>query len=175
MAPPLPQHQTLHVRMPPGSTLCDPLSWDLSPMSANVHQNKWTNSNATSLRFIDTPQRLHPLRLDSILSWRECSQLLLLSLRFLGCFVLGQAAADSTGELGAQVERLVLLALVKQTQLIPLRVCDHGADARNRSAHFPAANRSSSLEICSHRSEHTGLTFASAWLQPCQRLAGRAG
>jgi hypothetical protein len=48
--------------------------------------------------------------------------------------VLGELAAQLTGELGAEVERHVLLVLVEQTQLGALVGVDDGEDTGDRLA-----------------------------------------
>ena len=54
--------------------------------------------------------------------------LLLLLLRLQRLLVLGQTAADSTGLLGSQIERKVLLVGVEETELVPLVRIDNGHD-----------------------------------------------
>lgn len=52
--------------------------------------------------------------------------------------VLGETAAHGAGELGAEVERKVLLVLVEQTQLSALVGVDNGQDAGDRLAAITA-------------------------------------
>lgn len=51
-----------------------------------------------------------------------------------GSLVLGEAAAQVTGELGAEIEREVLLVLVEETQLSALVGVDDGEDTGDRLA-----------------------------------------
>jgi hypothetical protein len=51
-----------------------------------------------------------------------------------GSLVLGETAADLTGELGAEIEGSVLLALVEETELGALVGVDDGHHAGNRLA-----------------------------------------
>lgn len=56
----------------------------------------------------------------------------------LGALVLGETAANLTGELGAEIEREVLLVLVEQTQLSALVGVDDGENASDRLANLAA-------------------------------------
>jgi hypothetical protein len=57
-----------------------------------------------------------------------------------GSLELGETAAEVTGELGAEVQRDVLLVLVEQTQLSALVGVDDGENASDRLANFGAVN-----------------------------------
>ena len=59
----------------------------------------------------------------------------------LGTLVLGETAADLTGELGAEVEREVLLVLVEQTQLSALVGVDDGENTSDRLANLAAKKK----------------------------------
>ena len=65
--------------------------------------------------------------------------LLSLALRLHGRLVLGETAAELTGELGAEVKRKVLLVLVEETELGSLLGVDDGQDTGNRLADVVAA------------------------------------
>lgn len=62
----------------------------------------------------------------------------------LGTLVLGETAADLTGELGAQVKREVLLVLVEETKLGALVGVDDGENASDRLANLAAKKKNSS-------------------------------
>lgn len=62
----------------------------------------------------------------------------------LGTLVLGETAADLTSELGAEVEREVLLVLVEQTQLSALVGVDDGENTSDRLANLAAKKKNSS-------------------------------
>jgi hypothetical protein len=66
---------------------------------------------------------------------------LLLTLGGAGSLVLGETAADLTGELGAEVEGKVLLVLVEQTQLGALVGVDDGEDTSDRLANLAAKKK----------------------------------
>lgn len=59
----------------------------------------------------------------------------------LGTLVLGETAADLTSELGAEVEREVLLVLVEQTQLSALVGVDDGENTSDRLANLAAKKK----------------------------------
>lgn len=60
--------------------------------------------------------------------------LLALLLRLEGGLVLGESAAEGTGEAGSEVKRSVLLVLVEQTELGALVGVDDGENASDRLA-----------------------------------------
>lgn len=69
---------------------------------------------------------------------------LALALSGPGSLELGETAADLTGELGAEVQRDVLLVLVEQTQLSALVGVDDGENASDRLANVGAVNEKES-------------------------------
>lgn len=64
--------------------------------------------------------------------------LLALLLRLEGGLVLGESAAEGTGEAGSEVKRSVLLVLVEQTELGALVGVDDGENASDRLANVVA-------------------------------------
>lgn len=62
----------------------------------------------------------------------------------LSALVLGKTATDLTGELGAEIERKVLLVLVEETQLSALVGVDDGENASDRLANLAAKMKNSS-------------------------------
>lgn len=69
----------------------------------------------------------------------------------LGTLVLGETAADLTGELGAEVEREVLLVLVEQTQLSALVGVDDGENTSDRLANLAAKEKFQSASNLEYR------------------------
>lgn len=61
--------------------------------------------------------------------------------------MLGESAAEGTGEAGAEVKRSVLLVLVEQTELGALVGVDDGENASDRLANVVAVNRSKSVSL----------------------------
>lgn len=61
-----------------------------------------------------------------------------------GSLELGEPAAELTGELGAEVQRDVLLVLVEQTQLSALVGVDDGENASDRLANLGAVDEKES-------------------------------
>lgn len=97
--------------------------------------------------------------LNSVLPLGEVDLLLALALGLQGSLVLGETAAESTGELGAEVKRSVLLALVEQAELSALVGVDDGQNASDRLANVVAVKRRyisipvlvpGSLRMCAH-------------------------
>ena len=82
--------------------------------------------------------------LNSVLPLGEVDLLLALALGLQGSLVLGETAAESTGELGAEIERKVLLVLVEETQLSALVGVDDGENASDRLANLAAKMKNSS-------------------------------
>lgn len=76
--------------------------------------------------------------LNGVLALREVDGTLALLVGDLSALVLGKTATDLTGELGAEVERKVLLVLVEQTQLSALVGVDDGENASDRLANLAA-------------------------------------
>lgn len=72
--------------------------------------------------------------LNGVLPLGEVDLALALPRGDLGSLVLGETAAQLTGELGAEVEGHVLLVLVEQTQLSALVGVDDGHNASDRLA-----------------------------------------
>ena len=72
----------------------------------------------------------------------------------LGTLVLGETAADLTGELGAEVEREVLLVLVEQTQLSALVGVDDSENTSDRLANLAAKKNSSQHRISKIHDPH---------------------
>lgn len=72
--------------------------------------------------------------LDGVLPLGEVDLLLALALSLEGGLVLGEAAAESTGEPGAEVKRKVLLVLVEEAELGALVGVDDGEDTSDRLA-----------------------------------------
>lgn len=89
--------------------------------------------------------RLRLSYLDGVLPLGEVDLALPLLLGGPGGLVLGEAAAEVAGELGAEVERGVLLVLVEQTQLGALVGVDDGEDTSNRLANVAAVDPMSVL------------------------------
>lgn len=81
--------------------------------------------------------------LNGVLPLGEVDLALPLFLGGPGGLVLGETAAQLTGELGAEVEREVLLVLVEQTQLSALVGVDNGEDTSNRLANVAAVQSKS--------------------------------
>lgn len=79
--------------------------------------------------------------LNSVLPLGEVDLLLALALGLQGSLVLGETAAESTGELGAEVKRSVLLALVEQAELSALVGVDDGQNASDRLANVVAVKK----------------------------------
>lgn len=76
--------------------------------------------------------------LDGVLPLGEVDLLLALLLRLEGGLVLGESAAEGTGEAGSEVKRSVLLVLVEQTELGALVGVDDGENASDRLANVVA-------------------------------------
>lgn len=76
--------------------------------------------------------------LNGVLPLGEVDLALPLLLGGPGGLVLGETAAEVAGELGAEVERGVLLVLVEQTQLGALVGVDDGKNTSNRLANIAA-------------------------------------
>jgi hypothetical protein len=66
--------------------------------------------------------------------------LLALALGLEGSLVLGEAAAESAGKAGAEVEREVLLVLVEEAELGALVGVDDGENTSDRLADVVAVN-----------------------------------
>jgi hypothetical protein len=66
--------------------------------------------------------------------------LLALALGLEGSLVLGEAAAESTGKAGAEVEREVLLVLVEEAELGALVGVDDGENTSDRLADVVAVD-----------------------------------
>jgi len=82
--------------------------------------------------------------LNGVLPLGEVDLALALALGGAGSLVLGELAAQLTGELGAEVERHVLLVLVEQTQLSALVGVDDGEDTGDRFANVVAVEGTAS-------------------------------
>lgn len=82
--------------------------------------------------------------LNSVLALGEVDLALALALSGASSLVLGKTAAQLTGELGAEVQREVLLVLVEQTQLGALVGVDDGKDTSDRLANVVAVVRTTS-------------------------------
>lgn len=78
--------------------------------------------------------------LNGVLPLGEVDLALALALGGPGSLELGETAAELTGELGAEVQRDVLLVLVEQTQLGALVGVDDGENASDRLANVGAAD-----------------------------------
>ena len=78
--------------------------------------------------------------LNSVLPLGEVDLALALALSGAGSLVPGKTAAQVTGELGAEVEREVLLVLVEQTELGALVGVDDGENTSNRLADVVAVD-----------------------------------
>lgn len=76
--------------------------------------------------------------LNGVLPLGEVDLALALALGGPGSLELGETAAELTGELGAEVQRDVLLVLVEQTQLGALVGVDDGENASDRLANVGA-------------------------------------
>ena len=76
--------------------------------------------------------------LNGVLPLGEVDLALALALSNAGSLVLGETAAEVAGELGAEVKRNVLLALVEETQLSALVGVDDGENASDRLADLGA-------------------------------------
>lgn len=87
-----------------------------------------------------TPTARSSSYLDGVLPLGEVDLALALALGGPGSLELGETAAELTGELGAEVQRDVLLVLVEQTQLSALVGVDDGENASDRLANFGAVN-----------------------------------
>lgn len=79
--------------------------------------------------------------LDGVLPLGEVDGTLAELVGGLGTLVLGETAADLTGELGAEVEREVLLVLVEQTQLSALVGVDDSENTSDRLANLAAKKK----------------------------------
>lgn len=82
--------------------------------------------------------------LNSVLPLGEVDLALALALGGPGSLELGETATELTGELGAEVQRDVLLVLVEQTQLSALVGVDDGENASDRLANVGAVNEKES-------------------------------
>lgn len=78
--------------------------------------------------------------LNGVLPLGEVDLALALALGGPGSLELGETTAELTGELGAEVQRNVLLVLVEQTQLGALVGVDDGENASDRLANVGAAD-----------------------------------
>lgn len=77
-------------------------------------------------------------------------RVLLLSLKeLLGRLVLGEATANSSGLLDAEVKRLASSLLERGAQLVLLGLVDDSQDASNRLANFGAKAQSATLHLSS--------------------------
>lgn len=83
--------------------------------------------------------------LNGVLPLGEVDLALPLLLGGPGGLVLGETAAQLTGELGAEVEREVLLVLVEQTQLSALVGVDDGENTSDRLANVATVHSKSAL------------------------------
>lgn len=88
--------------------------------------------------------------LNSVLPLGEVDLALALALSGAGSLVLAETATDLTGELGAEVERGVLLALVEQAELSTLVGVDDGQDTGNRLANVSAIKEFRSVFLFMH-------------------------
>lgn len=82
--------------------------------------------------------------LNGVLARREVDGTLALLVGGLSALVLGKTATDLTGELGAEIERKVLLVLVEETQLSALVGVDDSENASDRLANLAAKMKNSS-------------------------------
>lgn len=88
------------------------------------------------------------LSLDGVLALREVDVALGGLLEDTLGILLGQAATDGTGLLGAEVEGKVLLVLVEQAKLGALVGVDDGEDLGDRLADVVAVEREMSVMPC---------------------------
>jgi hypothetical protein len=86
--------------------------------------------------------------LDGVLPLGEVDLALPLALGLDGRLVLGEATTEITGELGAEVEREVLLVLIEQAELSALVGVDDGVDTSNRLADVVAVTDSQISIFC---------------------------
>lgn len=85
---------------------------------------------------LNTPSTGDPSYLNGVLPLGEVDLALALLVGGTGGLVLGETAADLTGELGAEVKRSVLLALVEETELGALVGVDDGHHTSNGLANI---------------------------------------